>query len=151
MVYPDSILLYHAFLVEGFDLLLLEALEVLLVHFAQFHGHWNLLFFEIIDKIRDQRAHLLLLVQHGHNKVSELGAVLVDGLRSLVDDCFEEFSDGRLMERWLKTCHGVESDAHCPDIASLIVAFVLDDLRRQAQWRTDYLLRLDVAMVVEDT
>ena len=60
MVYPYGVLLYHALLIEGLDLLFLEPLVVLLINLGHLRGHGHLFFFEVVDKIRDQWSHLFL-------------------------------------------------------------------------------------------
>lgn len=68
-------------------------------------------------------------MEHGHDKLGELGRVLSDRLRRLVHDSFEELAQCSLVEGWLKARHGVQGDAQSPDITALIVSFVLDNLR----------------------
>ena len=72
MVYPYGVLLYHALLIEGLDLPLLERLVVLLIQLGHLRGHRHLFFFEIIDKVCDQWSHLFLLMEHGGDEVDEL-------------------------------------------------------------------------------
>ena len=149
VVDSDGVLFDHALLVEGLDHQLLETLVVLLVDLGHFHWNRNLLFLEVVDQVRHQRALLLLLVQHRRHEVDELARVLRDRLRGLVHDRVEELGDGALVERGLETGHGVQSHSHCPDVAPHVVALLLDDFRRQTEGRADDLLGLDVAVVVK--
>jgi len=151
VVDADRVLLDHALLVKRIDLLLFEAFVVLLVAVGEFQTHGDLLVFEVVDKVGYQRPHLLFLVQHRHHEVGELRGVLRDRLRSLVHDRLEEFSDARLAEGRLQARHRVQRDPKRPDVAPLIVALLLYDLGRQAQWSADDLLCLDVSVVVQDS
>ena len=72
MVYPYGVLLYHALLIEGLDLLLFEPLIVLLIELGHLRGDRHLFFFEVVDKICDQRPHLFLLMERGGDEVDEL-------------------------------------------------------------------------------
>ena len=72
MVYTDSVLFYHALLIEGLDLLLLEPLVVLLIKLGHLRGYRHLFFFEVVDQICDQRSHLFLLMECRGDEVDEL-------------------------------------------------------------------------------
>ena len=72
MVYPYCVLLYHALLIEGLDLLFLEPLVVLLIQVGHLRGHRHLFFFEVINKVCDQWSHFFLLMERGGDEVDEL-------------------------------------------------------------------------------
>lgn len=149
MVDPDSVLLNHSLLVEGLDLVLLEPLVVLLVDLGQLTARGHGLLLEVVDQICDQGTHLLLLVQHRRHEIHKLIRVLRDRLWRLVNYRVEQLCDCALLKRRLQASHGVKGDAHGPDVAALVVAFLFDHFRRQAERSANDFLCLDVAVVVE--
>ena len=89
-------------------------------------------------------------MKHTPYELIQLLRILHYRFLSLENDRVEQSTDCVIIEWGLEAGHRVQSYSHSPDITSLVIAFILNNFRRQTEWSADNLGCFNVTLLVKD-